>query len=252
MSDIVISIRESGLAGRWTTVVAAMLAAEVAGQGFRATDVRFWYHLVSNWIEADRLIAEREIELTQVRRVLERLLAEGWAEREGRSWRLTHGGVVGLAEALTDPGAPRRFEETLLVAFLIRAYRDALLARVRGTAAERRLAARFEMRRFVTAERRRLDAVALDLEARVRDGERLEAVARAAADPVSAIERAGMPYQLHPMRAFRDVLAPLPPALCAFETGPAYGLRARALFAPLAAQVRAQSAALSSLLPGSA
>ena len=39
------------------------------------------------------------------------------------------------------------FLSVLLVAFLIRAYRDALLARVRGTAAERRLAARFELRR---------------------------------------------------------------------------------------------------------
>lgn len=247
MSDIVISLRDSGLAGRWTPVVAALLAAEVAGQGFRATDVRFWYHLVSNWIEADRLHAERELELTQVRRVLERLEGEGWAAREGRTWRLTNAGVVGLAEALTDPAAPRRFEETLLVAFLIRAYRSAVLARLRGTPAERRLAARFELRRFLTAERRRLDAVALDLEERVRDGERLEAIALAAADPITAVEQAGLPYQLHPMRPFREVLAPLPPALRAFEMGPAYGMRARALFAPLAAQVRAQSAALAGL-----
>ncbi|WP_395839149.1 hypothetical protein [Cystobacter fuscus] len=66
-----------------TFVQAALLAAHGAGArsgGFRASDVRFFFLLFTNWAEHDVTRPSQDIDLTQVRRTLERLCRSRWAE----------------------------------------------------------------------------------------------------------------------------------------------------------------------------
>jgi hypothetical protein len=67
-----------------TFIEAAVVAAHGAFTqlgGFRASDVRFFFLLFTNWIEHDVLRPDQDLDLTQVRRVLARLDEQGWLER---------------------------------------------------------------------------------------------------------------------------------------------------------------------------
>jgi hypothetical protein len=250
-------------------IQAALLSAHVAsarGDGFVPSDVRFFFLLFTNWIEHDVLRPEQDLELTQVRRVLERLLAERWLEparppstkRASRSKRyaLTQAGLVGLVEALVDSRTHRPFEEVLFVLCFASSYRDAIVARVRGEprvlapAARRRVAELLNPRRVVEGARRTLGQVLADLERRSSEGRKLQEEAdrgrRAGLREAQIIERleAMSPYQLQRVRPLRDLMNSLPEDLVRIELGSAMGLRTSLLFDPLAEQIRAEMAIL--------
>jgi hypothetical protein len=257
-SDSVIRKRASGLAAWDVPLGAALLAADAAAEpeapgGFRPADVRFYFLLFSNWMGDDHLRPGADIEPTQVRRALEHLAAEGLAKatRGGARprWALTPAGVVHLVESVTDPRAPRRFEEVVLLATVAASYADTIAARVRdgGRGDERRVRARLDPRAILRAERRRLADALVDLDARREAGPRLAAAARTALaegdDPLVAagrLEALGQPYQLHPMRPYGEVLAALPAPLRRFEIERGLELRARRMFAPLCEELRAR------------
>ncbi len=268
--DTVISTRTSGLSAWAVPLVAALLAADASSDpgsgasgstGFRAQDVRFFFLLFTNWMGDDHLRPGADLDPTQVRRTLQHLATDGLAEpaRAGGRiprWSLTSAGVVRLVEALTDPRAARRFEEVVLLSMVAASYVDTIAARVRsgGRGDERRVRARLDPRAILRAERRRLDDALVDLEARRDAGPVLAAAARAAlaegADPLAVaarMEADGLPYQLHPMRPFRELLAALPTPLRRFELERGVELRARWMFAPLCEELRARIGVLERL-----
>ncbi|RKH37461.1 hypothetical protein D7V93_42050, partial [Corallococcus llansteffanensis] len=130
-----------------TFVQAALLAAHGAGAragGFRVSDVRFFFLLFTNWVEHDVTRPSQDIDLTQVRRTLERLVRAGHAEAvgtgagvkglpRGRRYVLTGEGLCSLAEGLAArERAP--LEEALFGVCFAASYRDAVLSRVEGRA----------------------------------------------------------------------------------------------------------------------
>jgi len=256
--DDLLSTRAGAVSAHATVTLAALLAADIAGaEGFRPTDVRFFFLLFTNWMEDDHLRPGLDIDLTQIRRALARLVAEGHATAtSGRAPRYTlaPAGILALVEALTEPRAPRTFEEVVFLATAAASYRDAIAARVRGAprAPDRIVLLRLDPVRILRAERGRLQGAVADLEERVASGLRMEEVARAAAGeaPGALAERIRAEvggYQLHPMRSLGELVAVLPPEMARFELGPGMGLRARALFQPLLEQLRARVAILERL-----
>ncbi|WP_395812171.1 hypothetical protein [Archangium minus] len=259
------------VASQATFIQAALLAAHGAGartDGFRASDVRFFFLLFTNWVEHDVTRPSQDLDLTQVRRTLARLCRSGWAEpmaeargqkvARGARYSLTEEGVVSLAEALAGlDRAP--LEEMLFVACFAASYLEAILARVRGraavlsTAARRRVARMLEPARLLRNARRSTEAVLADLEERVRSSFALEAAARASLEAgaseeqvVRKLESLGS-YQLHRVRPLAEVLLSLPDDLRRFELESGMGMRARLLFAPLAERARAELALLERL-----
>ncbi len=256
-NDSVITRRDSALRAASTPLVAAVLAADAAGRGsFRPQDVRFYFLLFMNWMGEDHRRPEVDLELTQVRRTLLTLATGGMAAGgAGRrpTWGLTAEGVTRLVEALCDPRAVRPFEHVLLVATVAQTYADIIAARVEGGHA-RRVRQHLDARRLLRAERRRLSDALDAMEARRDAGPALSARAReslaAGLDPVAAaaaLEAGGMPYQLHPMRPYREVVAGLPAALARLELTEGHQRRARRLFAPLADDLRGRVAILAAL-----
>lgn len=213
--------------------------------------MRFFFLLFTNWMEDDQLHPGRDLDLTQVRRALVRLVHEDQAEilGSGRAprYRLKPAGVLVLVEAVTDPRTPRTFEEVVFLATTAATYRDTLAARLRGEprAPDRIVHTRLDPVRILRAERRRLEGAVVDLEERVASGLRMEVVAReAGAQPpevLAELLRAEVGgYQLHPMRSLGELVSKLPPGMARFELGPGMGLRARVLFSPLLEQLRAR------------
>jgi hypothetical protein len=96
-----------------TFIEAAVVAAHGAFTqlgGFRASDVRFFFLLFTNWIEHDVLRPDQDLDLTQVRRVLARLDEQGWLERSGTTppGKLEDGGELPAADGeATAPPKPR-------------------------------------------------------------------------------------------------------------------------------------------------
>jgi len=229
-------------------VACALLAADAASPGgFHPQDVRFFFHLFTNWMGDDHLRPGADLDPTQIRRTLTLLADQGEAEGGGGrppSWALTPAGVIALVDTLTDPGAPRRLEEVALLVGVASWYAPIIAARAGGRSGERRVRTRLEPRRILQEERRRLAGALADMERRAEVGPRLADAAREALargeDPAAALARLGLPYQLHPMRPIAEVLAALPPDLRRFELERGLRLRARSLFAPLADHLRAQ------------
>src|SRR5947208_1378294 len=125
---------------RATFVHAAILAADAAARdvsGFRANDVRFYFLLFTNWVEHDVLRPDQDLELTQVRRVLERMVDRGWARsgapktraRRGGAHALTPEGLVAVVEELVEPRAERTFDEMLFLVLFAASYRELVVAR---------------------------------------------------------------------------------------------------------------------------
>lgn len=258
----VLADRFGAVSAHATVTQAALLAADLAGPGgFRPTDVRFFFLLFTNWMEDDRLRPGLDLDLTQARRALVRLVADGHAEVLGAGrappYRLTPTGVVALVESITDPRVPRTFEEVVFLATAAASYRDAIAERLRGLprAPDRVVRTLLDPVRILRAERHRLEGAVTDLEERVAAGLKMEAVAKehpglppdALAEKLRA-EVGG--YQLHPMRSLPELLAGLPPALARQELGPGMGLRARVLFSPLLEQLRARVGILERLEAG--
>lgn len=259
MSDDLLSVRAGALSAHATVTVAAILAADLAGpEGFRPTDVRFFFLLFTNWMEDDHLRPGLDLDLTQVRRGVVRLVGDGLADvlGQGRAprYRLRPAGILALVEALTDTRAARTFEEVVLLANVAATYRDALAERVRGEprAPDRTVRARLDPVRILRAERHRLQGAVADLEERVASGLRMEEVARAnpglSNTALATRLRAEVGgYQLHPMRSLEELVAVLPDAMARFELGRGMGLRSRAMFTPLLEQLRARVAILERL-----
>ena len=132
MGSMTTDQQTSSLSGRFgqvraqaSFVIAAILGAHCAlpsDRGFRPSDVRFFFLLFTNWIEHDLERPGHDIDLTQIRRVLEALVnadhATSAAPRKGerrKRYILTTTGMVALAEDLFAPDHPRPFEEDLFV-----------------------------------------------------------------------------------------------------------------------------------------
>lgn len=257
-TDTVLTSRAGTVSTHATVLTAAMLAADAAGPtGFRVVDVRFFFLLFTNWMEDDLLRPGVDLDLTQVRRVLGRLVVEGHATvGAGRHprYQLVPTGILHLVDVLVDPRAQRTFEETVFLATAAASYRHAIAARVHGAARapEARVLSRLDPVRILQAERRRLEGALHDLDERVRHGLEMEALARTGPRDIpgltALIQAQGGAYQLHPMRSFSELVATLPEPLARFELGPGMGLRARALYGPLAEQLRARIGILDRLV----
>lgn len=240
-------------------VYAAVLAADAAqvgGQGFGAADVRFFFLLFTNWVEHDVLHPEHDLELTQVRRVLERLVGDGWAARtrrgaRGKRFLLRGAGVVGLAAVLGDTlDAGRPFEEALFVVGFASSYGTAIRARIRALGEGRRgpkeVSRLLDPHALVARARRRTRAVLADLDERITSGKELAAEAARATDEGDALRRLGArgSYQLERVRPLADLFRALPADVRRFELEAGIALRVRLLFEPLAARARTELAQL--------
>ncbi len=267
-----LSARFGWLGANATHVHAALLAAHGAasmGAGFRPADVRFFFLLFTNWAEHDVLHPGQDLDLTQVRRMLDRLTRARLAapvkspkrpsSTRGRRHSLTEAGVVAIAEALVQPGQPRTFEETVFVLCFAVGYGEMLASRIVGAggranpSTRRRVVELLDPRRVLADGKRSLTTLLVDLEERVRSGLVSSEAGRAGggpggseADTVRRLERAGA-YQLQHVRPLAEFLLTLPDDLRAFELTRGMQLRAELLFAPLAEGVRAQQAILDAL-----
>jgi hypothetical protein len=252
-----------------TFLVAAILASHGAlakDDGFRPADVRFFFLLFTNWVEEDLLNPGHDLDLTQVRRALDQLVAGGSARRiapRGGKRRATYAlasrGVVALATELFAPGKARPFAEELFVACFAACYGPLLTApgkrrHALSPAQHERIAALCDGPRIARAAMRATESRLRDLDERVRSSVALAAdAARSRAEGAGESEvarriEAGGAYQLHHVRPFAELTASLPDDVRAFELGPAMEARARLLFEPLAAAARAELAIWSDLV----
>jgi hypothetical protein len=244
---------------RATFVHAAILAADAARDagGFRANDVRFYFLLFTNWVEHDLVRPDQDLELTQVRRVLERLAARGWARSSGQKARarrggahtLTPSGVVGLVEELVAARAERTFDEMLFLVLFAASYRDLVALHDPSKRVEDLL----DPRRLLRAARSTVSSVSADLETRVAAGHAIErSVADATQRGLDAIAIARRleqvdAYQLQRIRSLSELFASLPDAIARHEVERGIALRRQLLFEPLAERARAELAILDRL-----
>ena len=263
-----LSARSAHVREQAVFIHAAVLAAHAGGtRSFRASDVRFFFLLFTNWVEHDIVRPGQDVDLTQVRRAIERLARAGWARRVsrergdgsgGRRYALTESGLVGVAEEIVGTTG-RPFDEMLFVLCFVASYRDALLARVPAGVARlasptrRRLATLLDPRAVLAVAKESTRAVLVDLTHRIESSRSLEREAEAArgrgADDVAIVrhlETLGS-YQLHRVRTLREVLMALPEDIRRFELTRGMSLRASVLFEPLAERARAELAILEAL-----
>jgi hypothetical protein len=246
------------LAANEALVCASLIAAfgASADEGFRPTDVRFFFFLFSNWLERDVLHQGATLELTQVRRLLEASVARRWVKigrgaARYRRYLLTDDGLRVLIERLAQAAESGSFEEVAFIVTFAACYREMMVRKVARSAVEgERLRKVLDPRRLIAHARRRLARVVADLEERVTSSASVSEDAarmrrRGASDEEIArrLERLGA-YQLQHVRSFADFALALPPDLRAFELGAALDVRSRLLFVTLADQARAQAAAL--------
>lgn len=256
--------RYSPLAAQETFVVAALLAAHATSEDgtFRPSEVRFFFLLFTNWGEHDVLHPRQDLALTQVRRVLEDMRDDGRACLEGppRRWRcrFTDEGVDALVVALVEPSAalpPRPLETSLFVLTFASLYRPVLVRRLRldtrPTPLQRRLGRLLDPRRIRRRAQRRARDLLADLDARIADGEAMQAALDAAPAEDDDARRHAITafgsYQLERVRPVEEVLASLPEDVRRVELDRGPGVRARLLFAPLAAVVRRELEVLDAL-----
>jgi hypothetical protein len=257
-----LSERHGLLRRRGSLLVGAVIAAHGASEpsaGFRMTDVRFFFYLFSNWLEHDLLQATEPLELTQVRRLMARLVERGWARaprRRGRAARtrftLTASGLTAMVGLLASDAERRTFEEALFVVCFAASYGPAIASRA-APEARREVARRLDVQRLLRAEQKRLDRIIDDLEERVRSSREMHddaAIRHLAGETdaaiAAALDRRGA-YQLQHVRSFREVMMTLPPDLLRFEIREGLAKRARLLFTPMLEEARAQRKILSSL-----
>ncbi|MFP2905625.1 hypothetical protein ACLESD_11320 [Pyxidicoccus sp. 3LFB2] len=266
-----LSPRLGFVAAQATFVQAALLAAHGAGAragGFRASDVRFFFLLFTNWAEHDVTRPSQDIDLTQVRRTLTRLRRSGWVEAvpgaardagpRGSRHVLTGEGLAGLSEGLASGERPP-LEEALFTVVFAASYRGAVLSRVEGrtrsvpAAVRRRVERALDPLRLLAAARKTATSVLADLEERVQSGllmheQAREGLARGLApeDLVRQVEARGS-YQLHRVKPLGELLLALPEDLRDFELQQGMALRAHLLFEPLAERARAEVALLERL-----
>jgi hypothetical protein len=266
-----LSPRLGFVATQATFVQAALLAAHGAGAkagGFRASDVRFFFLLFTNWAEHDVTRPSQDIDLTQVRRTLTRLRRSGWLETvpgtsrgatsRGARHVLTGDGLVGLSEGLASLERPP-VEEALFRVLFAASYRGAVLARVEGrtrnvpATVRRRVEKALDPLRLLASARKTAASVLADLEERVHSGLQMHEQARAGLargqspeDLVRQME-ARDSYQLHRVKPLGELLLALPEDLRDFELREGMALRAHLLFEPLAERARAELALLERL-----
>jgi hypothetical protein len=246
-----------------TVLVASVLASHgVAGShGFRASDVRFFCYLFANWLERDVLYPGEAIELTQVRRLIQRLTAHGFAggplpgaprDRARARYTLTHDGSAALLTVLSEAVDTRSFDEAVFVVALMAAYRGPLLEQLSAADADR-MRDLLDPTRLIARVRRRTERVLHDLETRIAQAAQVAregAESQRAGVPETAIaarlERLGV-YRLQHVREFASFVLSLPDDLRTFELGPGFHFRSRIIYETLAEQMRGQLRALRGL-----
>src|SRR5580658_3288116 len=246
-----------------TVLAAALMAAHAAAgeAGFRPSDVRFFGYLFANWLERDVLYPGEALDLTQVRRLLLRLVSLGWARKPGARaahkergvrYALTPKGTAALMDALVEAVDTRSFEEAVFVVSFVAAYRLQLVGLLRAEASEKWLAV-LDPHRLLGRGRRRIEGVLRDLTERVTSSERVAREAselrRAGASDdkiAERLEKLGV-YQLQHVRPFSEFVLSFPAEMRAFELGPGFMLRSRLLFETFADSARAQLRALDGL-----
>ena len=222
-STMSLAARYGQVRAQATFIEAAVVAAHGASTqlgGFRASDVRFFFLLFTNWIEHDVLRPDQDLDLTQVRRVLARLDEQGWLQRTagspgkegdkaedaegapakpkarrssagpssrrkaapGERHQLTSNGLVGLMSSIVEPRGRRPFEESLFVACFVHTYRQPLLDRIEddGSDARKRMSELLDPRRVLAEAQRTHRDLLADLENRVAAGKRIFGEAGAA------------------------------------------------------------------------
>jgi hypothetical protein len=242
-----------------TLLCAALLASHATSpaNAFRASDVRFFFYLFGNWLERDVLYPGETLDLTQVRRLMQRLLRLGFARavrvRSSKrassvpAYKLTAKGIAELLDAVIDAVESRSFEEAVLVVTFVAAYRSHLkaMSASRGRS--------LDPVRLVDRARRRIQRVLHDLGQRMNASNlagREAAVGRRAGLSETAIaerlEGLGV-YQLQHIRSFARFILSFPPGLLEFELGPGFELRSRLLFETFADSARGHLQALDRL-----
>jgi hypothetical protein len=271
-------------------LTASLLAADLVAtvdrdqvHGFQQRDVRFFYLLFRNWIEVDVRNPGADLDLTRVRRELDKLGRRGRLReidtigrgrggvRERRTARrrrglrtprqryaLTLAGVLALVDELVTPSPLRPFEETLFVILFATSYRALVLRRVEQASApvaKKRVARALDPKLLLASARRDLARQCADLEERIESGDQLrEAAAKAFArgtsdrETVAILERIS-PYQLHNVRPLGELLLSLPPDIRRYEIGDGITARRDLMFAPLLQIVRAQLDVIGRLEP---
>jgi hypothetical protein len=245
-----------------TVLAAALLAAHAANaSGYRATDVRFFGYLFANWLERDVLYPGEALDLTQVRRLLLRLLGLGWARKTAvrgadakpvSRFALTAEGISALLTALVAAVDARSFEEAVFVVSFVASYRSELLKLLCEDTAPTWPSV-LDPRRLVVRARRRIERVLDDLTARASSSEKVareaDALRRAGESEeriAQRLEALGV-YQLQHIRAFSEFVLSFPAGLRSYELGPAFAHRAHILFETYADAARGQLRALDRL-----
>jgi hypothetical protein len=260
------STRSTHLTGHRLTTAAALLAAHAASErdGFAPSDVRFFVRLFENWLERDVRFPGEDVDLTQLRRGIDKLVKDRWARTQDlggttrtKRHRLTHEGIVGLAELVADPSTHRSLDEALFAFTFATTYGDAIIHRLSSarldarretlpTDVRRRLRRVLDPRAILSGAKAELQRARVDLQRRIHEGrELLDIIARGrrqAWNDETILERleAKSPYQLQPVRAMRDLFHALPAELRRLELDTGIEARIDGIFVPLAKRIDAE------------
>ncbi len=242
-------------------VATGLLAAHATrtAAGFSLSSVHYFVTLFGNWGMCDLRKPEQTFELTQLRRVLQHLIAAGQAKNQGRAakgrgragptYALEDLGIVALVREITERVPQQSAEEALFVAAFVDFYADAITSSLRSPHPLK--LSPLAVLDIALAQLRRVIG---DLEQRIEEGSRLAIAMQEASatlgvndaisdELIARFDRPGS-YQLHHVRTFGEIVRNLPEPMRRreFESGAAR--RVRFLFEPLLLRARAEEHAL--------
>ena len=263
---VVTMTRAGALLGEQEALVAAAVIAAEASfpqEGFRQRDVRFYFELFSNWLEATTGEWTLSLHNAQIQRYLEQLVRAGAAKRPRRTpprYRLTADGLLELLETLTRRQNLQRLDQFFLVFHILQAYGSRLraLTQKSGPLPSRALSLRVDelidprafAARELTLVERELGRLALRIDESLKTGEltrRLLGSGQSLEEVVTAVERE-FPYELNSRKPLNELLRQLPPAFRVHELAEAPVLRAEGLWRPTQALLVAYRSTLQELL----
>lgn len=116
-----------------TLILSSFLAGHVVFRqnGFRLKDVQFFFYLFSNWLENDRKAKGIEIQLVQIKRLLEEFSAKGLVESIGvkrhKRFSFSFIGYQHLIRRLVSDDKFLTISEIILIQYILTEYRDQIL-----------------------------------------------------------------------------------------------------------------------------
>lgn len=235
-----------------------------ATEGFRASDLEFFFLLYGNWLEYEKRDEHFGIEPMQVARFLKYHVVEKNIEarlRKNRSrYFITYEGAIRILTAISQPRDIPSFEEIIFTQYILRTYSpfiEKFLLKSQVFVSQARLAQirkLMDYRCVVEHSLNRIDEIIKDLENRIEESEEMARFTKECSESgVTAVDtikkmHERFRYQLSMRKSLKDLYSQLPPDMQHFELNVGLWQRNKQLFEPVLQQHKLHAERLKQLL----